>query len=104
MEHKDRNDTTRAPHKSKVARNPMPWCMGDAELSAKLTISGLHQYLRSREHRPLTRPNRFMPRFDLTFHFKLLAATSASFSVRTRIVVLALIPVGGLLANGFTYT
>jgi methyl-accepting chemotaxis protein len=27
-----------------------------------------------------------------------------SFSVRTRIVVLALIPVGGFLTNGFTYT
>jgi methyl-accepting chemotaxis protein len=45
-----------------------------------------------------------MPRFDLTLPFNRLARIFASFSVRTRIVVLALIPVGGFLANGFTYT
>ena len=45
-----------------------------------------------------------MPRFDLTLSFNRLARIFASFSVRTRIVVLALIPVGGFLANGFTYT
>jgi hypothetical protein len=45
-----------------------------------------------------------MPRLDLTLPFKRLAGTFASFSVRARIVVLALIPVGGFLANGFTYT
>jgi hypothetical protein len=82
----------------------MPWTAGNVELSAKLTISHLHQYHRPRELRPLTKPNCSMPRFDLTLPFNRLARIFASFSVRTRIVVLALIPVGGFLANGFTYT
>jgi methyl-accepting chemotaxis protein len=41
------------------------------------------------------RPTDLLLRFNRLF---------ASLSVRTRIVVLALIPVGGFLANGFTYT
>ena len=36
--------------------------------------------------------------------FNWLTRILASFSVRTRIVLLALIPVAGFMANGFTYT
>ena len=46
----------------------------------------------------------FISPFDLSLPFNRLARIFASFSVRTRIVALALIPVGGFLANGFTYT
>lgn len=41
---------------------------------------------------------------DLSLPFNRLPRMLASFSVRTRVVVLALIPVGGFLANGITYT
>src|SRR5262245_3884561 len=45
-----------------------------------------------------------MRRLDLALPFNRVAGTFASFSVRTRIVVLALIPVRGFLDNGVTYT
>ena len=45
-----------------------------------------------------------MSPFDLSLPFNRLARIFASFSVRTPIVALALIPVGVFLANGFTYT
>jgi len=41
---------------------------------------------------------------ELSLPFNRLARVLASYSVRIRIVVLALIPVGGFLANGLTYT
>src|SRR6476620_4888743 len=44
-----------------------------------------------------------MRSIDLALPFNRLARMLASFSVRTRIVVLALIPVAGFLANGVTY-
>lgn len=44
-----------------------------------------------------------MRSIDLALPFNRLARMLASFSVRTRIVVLALIPVAGFLANGMTY-
>jgi methyl-accepting chemotaxis protein len=40
---------------------------------------------------------------DLSLAFNRLARMLSSFSVRTRIIVLALIPVAGFLANGLTY-
>src|SRR5690242_20280431 len=43
-----------------------------------------------------------LTRFSLPFNW--LTRMLASFSVRTRIVLLALIPVAGFVANGFTYT
>lgn len=45
-----------------------------------------------------------MRSIDPSLPFNRLARMLAYFSVRTRIVVLALIPVGGFLANGLTYT
>jgi len=48
---------------------------------------------RSNQHRSI----------DLALPFNWLARILASFSVRTRIVVLALIPFAGFLANGVTY-
>src|SRR5262245_24361081 len=51
-----------------------------------------------------TRSNPYMRRLDLALPFNRVAGTFASFSVRTRIVVLALIPVRGFLDNGVTYT
>lgn len=44
-----------------------------------------------------------MRSIDLSRPFNRLARVLTSFSVRTRIVVLALIPVAGFLANGLTY-
>ncbi len=44
-----------------------------------------------------------MRSIDLSLPFKWLARMLTSVSVRTRIVVLALIPVAGFLANGLTY-
>ena len=44
-----------------------------------------------------------MRSIDLALPFNRLARMFASFSVRTRIVVLALVPVAGFLANGVTY-
>ncbi|MGA7680562.1 MAG: hypothetical protein WCA54_10335 [Pseudolabrys sp.] len=44
-----------------------------------------------------------MRSIDLALPFNWLARMLGSFSVRTRIVVLALIPVAGFLANGLTY-
>src|SRR5215510_13747930 len=41
---------------------------------------------------------------QLSLPFSWLTRMLASFSVRTRIVLLALIPVAGFVANGFTYT
>ena len=45
-----------------------------------------------------------MRSIDLSLPFNWLARMLTSVSVRTRIVVLALIPVAGFLANGLTYT
>jgi methyl-accepting chemotaxis protein len=45
-----------------------------------------------------------MRSIDLSLPFNRLARMLTSVSVRTRIVVLALIPVAGFLANGLTYT
>ena len=45
-----------------------------------------------------------MRSIDLSLPFNWLARRLTSVSVRTRIVVLALIPVAGFLANGLTYT
>ncbi len=45
-----------------------------------------------------------MRSIDLSLPFNWLARMLTTFSVRTRIVVLALIPVAGFLANGLTYT
>src|SRR5689334_8792977 len=45
-----------------------------------------------------------MPSIDLSLPFNRLARILTSFSVRTRIVLLALIPVAGFLANGLMYT
>jgi methyl-accepting chemotaxis protein len=45
-----------------------------------------------------------MRSIDLSMPFNWLARMLTTFSVRTRIVVLALIPVAGFLANGLTYT
>jgi methyl-accepting chemotaxis protein len=44
-----------------------------------------------------------MRSIDLSLPLNRLARMLASYSVRTRIVVLALIPVAGFLANGLTY-
>ena len=44
-----------------------------------------------------------MRSIDLSIPFNRLARLLASFSVRTRVIVLALIPVAGFLANGLTY-
>jgi len=44
-----------------------------------------------------------MRSIDLTLPLNRLARMLTSYSVRTRIVVLALIPVAGFLANGLTY-
>ncbi len=44
-----------------------------------------------------------MRSIDLSLPFNRLARMLTSVSVRTRIVVLALIPVAGFLANGLTY-
>ncbi|HEY6024187.1 MAG TPA: HAMP domain-containing methyl-accepting chemotaxis protein [Pseudolabrys sp.] len=44
-----------------------------------------------------------MRSIDLSLPFNRLARVLTSFSVRTRIVVLALIPVAGFVANGLTY-
>ncbi|HYV69748.1 MAG TPA: hypothetical protein VE970_06530 [Pseudolabrys sp.] len=41
---------------------------------------------------------------ELSLPFNRLARMLASFSVRTRIVLLALIPVVGFVANGLTFT
>ena len=45
-----------------------------------------------------------MRSIDLSLPFNWLARMLTSVSVRTRIVVLAMIPVAGFLANGLTYT
>jgi len=45
-----------------------------------------------------------MRSFDPLLPFDRLARMLASFLVRTRIVILAFIPVGGFLANGLAYT
>jgi methyl-accepting chemotaxis protein len=45
-----------------------------------------------------------MRSIDLSLPFNWLARMLTTFSVRTRIVVLALIPVAGFLANGLTYS
>ena len=45
-----------------------------------------------------------MRSIDLSLPLNRLARMLTSFSVRTRIVLLALIPVAGFLANGLTYT
>jgi methyl-accepting chemotaxis protein len=52
---------------------------------------------------PPARPNQLMRFSDLSLPFNRMARMLTSFSVRTRIVVLALIPVVGFLANGRTY-
>ncbi len=41
--------------------------------------------------------------FKRSIHFPRLGRLLFSFSVRTRIIVLALVPVAGFLANGLTY-
>ncbi len=45
-----------------------------------------------------------MRSIDLSLPFNWLARMLTTFSVRTRIVILALIPVAGFVANGLTYT
>ena len=45
-----------------------------------------------------------MRSIEISLPLKRLARMLASFSVRTRIVVLALIPVAGFVANGLTFT
>jgi hypothetical protein len=45
-----------------------------------------------------------LPPIELSLPFNRLARMLASFSVRTRIVLLALIPVVGFVANGLTFT
>jgi methyl-accepting chemotaxis protein len=62
----------------------------------------LHKYLCA-VPLPPARPNQLMRFSDLSLPFNRMAPMLTSFSVRTRIVVLALIPVVGFLANGRTY-
>ena len=49
-------------------------------------------------------PTSCMRSIEISLPLNRLARMLASFSVRTRIVVLALIPVAGFVANGLTFT
>src|ERR1700751_2775454 len=71
-------------------------------IAQKLTICGLHHYLCAVAATGATRAS-CMRSIDLTLPLNRLARMLTSYSVRTRIVVLALIPVAGFLANGLTY-
>src|SRR4029077_5403399 len=74
------------------------------QIATKLTITRFHRgdpSTRRRRHwRDANRPMGFM---DLSFVVNRLHRLLTSVSVRSRIVVLALIPVVGFLANGLTY-
>src|SRR4029077_16481136 len=52
---------------------------------------------------PLARDRPSMRSIDLALPFNWLARVLGSFSVRTPLIALALIPVAGFLANGVTY-
>lgn len=68
----------------------------------KLTIRGAY-IITSALWQPLARDRPSMRSIDLALPFNWLARILGSFSVRTPIIVLALIPVAGFLANGVTY-
>ena len=64
----------------------------------KLTICGAY-IITSALWQPLARDRPSMRSIDLALPFNWLARILGSFSVRTPIIVLALIPVAGFLAN-----
>ena len=101
-------DSTRAVHKSKAARvRRVTGASAPAlqtQIAKKLTISALHHLPLRRATLPAGETDRLPCSSPISLPFNWLTRLLASFSVRTRIVVLALIPVAGFLANGLTYT
>ena len=101
-------DSTRAVHKSKAPKQIRGFWEGGPVGSMQIAIKinyfrlSLQKYLCA-VPLPPARPNQLMRFSDLSLPFNRMARMLTSFSVRTRIVVLALIPVVGFLANGRTY-
>jgi HAMP domain-containing protein len=101
-------DTTRAVHKSKVGLELAgfrPLCTASRyQIPTKLTIPRFDHGDTSAQCRRHRRdPYRRMRYISLSLPFSRLVRLLTSISVRTRIIVLALIPVLGFLANGLTY-
>ena len=102
------NDTTRAVHKSKVGAKLRGFSHAFRGVGLPNCYKINHFTLSSDEyHRavppPSARPNRLHALHKSCVPSKRLSRLLTSISVRTRIVVLALIPVVGFVANGLTY-